>query len=526
MGRFFKGVAKSLITTVIVFAVAELGLRVAYDVRNALVQRVPLPYALGDEYGPVPPWLDRLMILVPDHALIWRNLPNVHRTYVDIFSPARRAEDRIALLRRFVPSLPDEFRHNPTWSIDLNALGYRTQVVPEAKPPATIRVACIGDSWTFGMNVDQDRSYPDRLAAHLRHIAPGARYEVLNFGVLGYSSFQGLQLLKTRVLSMHPDVVAIGFAMNDSGVPGYRDKDVIGEPPSTMKRVGEAAEDAEVYKFLHYLAQLVQFHPKAVGEYLRAESVKVSEPLDYSTMEAWTRVSPADYERNVRDMIRLAESAGARVVLLDNELWDESPYRPVLKKIAGDTHVPLVDSFELLAAARQATERDVEQRLHLDVQVTPDQDVKGSPASTTTVVFRVYRGVFDVPRGLSIVGNGSQLGEFQPNTILMRDDGLEGDQRSGDGVWSYRTSFAGGSSLHYVYTNSGAPGRWEGLDVPHIRERTVPHTSDGRPIYLPIDTFGRVYMQADSWHTDAAGYDLIARAVARAILKSDASRLK
>ena len=56
------------------------------------MRRVPLPYALGDEYGPVPPWLDRLMILVPDSTLIWRSLPNVHRTYVDIFSPAQMAD--------------------------------------------------------------------------------------------------------------------------------------------------------------------------------------------------------------------------------------------------------------------------------------------------------------------------------------------------------------------------------------------------------------------------------------------------
>src|SRR5262245_47897896 len=120
MRGLLKGLLKSLITTLLVFTVAEAALRGLYAVRNAFVQRVPLPYALGDEYGPVPPWLDRLMILVPDPSLIWRSLPNVHRTYVDIFSPARRAEDRVALLRRFVPRLPAEFRDNPTWTIDLN----------------------------------------------------------------------------------------------------------------------------------------------------------------------------------------------------------------------------------------------------------------------------------------------------------------------------------------------------------------------------------------------------------------------
>jgi len=520
--RFLTGLGKSLVTTLIFFALSEGVLRGAYSVRNAFVQRVPLPYALGDEYGPVPPWLDRLMILIPDSTLIWRSLPNVHRTYVDIFSPAHRADDRTKLLRRFLPTLPAEFRDNPTWTIDLNSLGYRSADLPAAKNPATIRIACIGDSWTFGMNVDGERTYPSRLAARLREIAPDATYEVLNFGVLGYSSFQGLQLFKSRVLDFHPDIVAIGFGMNDSGIPGYRDRDVIGgEAPALSQRITEAAGDLELYKLLHYIAQVIRFHPKSISDYL-AESAKPGGSVDYSTMDAWTRVSPVDYEQNVREMIRLAATINARTILLDNELWGESPYRPVLRKISADTHTPLVDSYQLIADARKATERDVERRLHLD----DADDVKLSSASspstaaTTTVVFRIYRGAFDVPAAMSIAGNGPQLGEFVPNTVLMHDDGQDGDQRRGDGVWSYRAAFPAGIELHYVYTNSGMRGQWEGLDVPHIREIAVPASADGKPVYLPIETFGRVYMQADDWHTDAVGYDLIARAVADAITQN------
>jgi lysophospholipase L1-like esterase len=47
-----------------------------------------------------------------------------------------------------------------------------------------------------------------------------------------------------------------------------------------------------------------------------------------------------------------------------------------------------------------------------------------------------------------------------------------------------------------------------------VRELVVETSPDGRPVYLPIESFGRIYMQADNWHTDAVGYDLIARAVA------------
>ena len=117
-------------------------------------------------------------------------------------------------------------RTSPVWRIALNAEGFRSPPITKEKRPGALRIACIGDSWTFGMNVNQDATYPGRLEALLKQQRPGVDLEVMNFGVLGYSSFQGLQLLKSRVLDLHPDVLVIGFGMNDSSVVGYRDKDV------------------------------------------------------------------------------------------------------------------------------------------------------------------------------------------------------------------------------------------------------------------------------------------------------------
>src|SRR6516225_6529287 len=254
MRAVLSGLAKSIITTVIFFTIVEAALRGSYAIRNAFVRVVPLPYALGDEYGPIPPWLDRLMILVPDETVIWRMLPNVERTYLDIFSPVRTAEDRMRLLRRFTPTVPPEFEHNPVWRVALNAQGFRGSDIV-AKATSTVRVACVGDSWTFGMPVDQDRTYPSRLDAWLRQMDPTRRYEVINFGVLGYTSFQGLQLLKSRVLDLQPDVVAIGFGMNDSEVAGYRDKDmIVTSAPPVSARLKEGVTGLESYKLLDYLA--------------------------------------------------------------------------------------------------------------------------------------------------------------------------------------------------------------------------------------------------------------------------------
>jgi lysophospholipase L1-like esterase len=519
--RLLRAFAKSAATTVVFFLIAEIALRAVYFARNSFVEYVPLPYVVGDDYGPIPPWLDNMLILKPDDALIWKNLPNARRAYVDIFTPVWKDADRMTLLRRFAPWLPAEFRHNPVWRIALNDDGFRSGPIAAAKRPGVLRVACIGDSWTFGMNVNQDQTYPARLDAWLRQQTPGSDVEVMNFGVLGYTSFQGLELLRRRVLDLHPDVLVIGFGMNDSDVGGYRDKDVV-KPGEThwRDRVKAATGHSESLALMKYFALLLRFHPHPIGDFLKddakADAGRNNDTVNYDEIEPWTRVSPRDYDRNLREMVRLARDQGARAVLLDNELWPESPYRPVLRAISRDEQVPLVDSLRIIQDERARIERDTEVRFRLE----PAQDVARTDTATagqTTVVFRVFEGAYPVARQLSIVGNQPTLGNFVPNTVAMRDDGNDGDEHQGDHVWSYRATFPTGTRIRYVYTNSGGAGRWEGLDLPHVRELQVPPSRDGRPVYLPVESFGRIYMQADNWHTDAVGYDLIAHTVAEVV---------
>ena len=523
--RFLSALSKSALTTIVFFVVAEIAVRAVYFARNSFVEYIPLPYVVGDEYGPIPPWLDNLLILKPDAALIWKNLPNAQRAYLDIFTPVWKDSDRVALLRRFAPWLPAEFRHHPVWRISLNEEGFRSAPIAATKRPGAVRVACIGDSWTFGMNVNQDQTYPARLEMLLRHQTPGSDVEVMNFGVLGYSSFQGLELLRGRVLDLHPDVVVIGFGMNDSDVAGYRDKDVLTVGPARWRdRVKAVTAHSELLALLKYVALVLRFHPRNFGEFLKADAKtdqgKSNANVNYDELEPWTRVSPRDYDRNLREMISRARAQGARVVVLDNELWEGSPYRPVLRTISRDENVPLVDSLQLIADARTALERQMEMRFHLvpASSVGPEAATAASPQGVgTPVVFRVYEGRYDVPKQLSIVGNHAALGNFSPNTLPMHDDGASGDEHAGDHVWTFTATLPAGARVRYVYTNSGAPGQWEGLDLPHIRELQVIAQPDGGPMYLPVETFGRLYMQADNWHTDAAGYELIAQSVAQAL---------
>src|SRR5580765_8979040 len=447
--RVVRVIGKSVATTLIFFVLVELALRGVYAGRNAFVTYVPLPYVVGDDYGPIPPWLDNLLILKPDDALIWKNLPNTRRAYVDIFTPVWQDSDRMALLRRFAPWLPAAFRHQPVWRISLNEDGFRNAPITATKRAGVLRIACIGDSWTFGMNVNQDQTYPARLETLFKQRRPAPEVEILNFGVLGYSSFQGLELLKRRVLDLQPDVLVIGFGMNDSDVGGYRDKDVL-KPGEVhwRDRVKAITGRSELLALLKYFALLLRFQPKPIGEFLKADAKadagKNNDNVNYDEMEPWTRVSPRDYDRNIREMVRLGKERGARAVLLDNELWSGSPYRPVLRTISSDERVPLVDSLQIIQDEHARIERALEQRFGLQRATTGAQNAL-SPAGETTLIFRVFEGAYPVPRQLSIVGNHARLGNFVPNTIAMRDDGQQGDERAGDHVWSFRVTLPAGT---------------------------------------------------------------------------------
>jgi lysophospholipase L1-like esterase len=516
--------AKVLLAAFFVLIICETLLRGVYFVRNSLVTEVPLPYMLGDYYGPVPPWLDGLRILEPDDALLWKSRSSLRRTYVDIFSPVNSDAERTAFLRQFRPVMPLSLRENPRWEISLNSMGFRDEEFSVTKPPSSFRIVCIGDSWTFGANVGQVQSYPQRLKALLDQELPLANFEILNLGVLGYSSYQGLELLRSRVMGLLPDLVVIGFGMNDASMPGCRDKDVpaYNRPRTFTNWLKRVQDQCELFKLLKYIALILKDKPVSIAEYISAGVKYSAEPQsfncfsreglmtisDYVKNDAWTRVSPMDYESNIREMIRLARSGGAGVILLHNELWRDSPYLAVLQNVARDEDVSLVDSSLLIATARTSIESEMEKRLELE----PRGMTRNRSGQGVKVVFRVY--VKTRPAGgVYIVGAHKGLGDLVPNRVVMYDDGTHGDQRAWDNVWSYAATFEPGTRLFYVYTVGGEEGRWTGLDVPWIRSLTVDTDTCEGVIHRPIESFGKVYLLADGWHTDASGYELIAKAL-------------
>ncbi|MCO8120374.1 GDSL-type esterase/lipase family protein [Stieleria sp. TO1_6] len=112
-----------------------------------------------------------------------------------------------------------------------NSMGFYGPEFSQVKPEDVFRIVCLGDSCThFG-----PQSYPEITQSLLRERLENDRIEVINAGVIGYTSYQGLTLMRTRVPRWQPDVVTVYFGWNDHWLSrGLEDKDQTGASPSSI----------------------------------------------------------------------------------------------------------------------------------------------------------------------------------------------------------------------------------------------------------------------------------------------------
>jgi acyl-CoA thioesterase-1 len=89
-----------------------------------------------------------------------------------------------------------------------------------AMPEPDLRpvIVAFGDSLTAGAGVQPAMNYPAKLQAKID--ASGYRYRVVNAGVSGDTSSQGLNRVQS-VVSLHPAIVIVEFGANDGlrGIP-------------------------------------------------------------------------------------------------------------------------------------------------------------------------------------------------------------------------------------------------------------------------------------------------------------------
>ena len=257
-GRMLRKMAKSLISLVLTFLLLEGLVRVT-DLDRQI---------MGNPYKGAP----IIGMLQPDPFLHWRGYPGMR-----LLSTAER----------------------------FNSRGLRGPEIAR-KRPGVRRIAVLGDSCTFGIVragekfLDLPKPYAARLQELFDRNAGPGRYEVINYGTIGYTTFHGLRILRKEVLHDDPDFVVIRFGFNDHLASPVRHSFY-----STRNSLREMIEDAVCPSRL--LSLLFFF---------RGNPVKDASPWIISDHPiVW--VTPEEYAWNLSHMIDLCRDHGAEPILLD-----------------------------------------------------------------------------------------------------------------------------------------------------------------------------------------------------------------
>jgi len=244
----------------------------------------------------------------------------------------------------------------------INRRGLRSPEIPRKKPSGVLRVAVLGDSCTFGfvsmgnLWFDTPRPYPALLEDLLdRNVGPG-RFQVINYGLIGYTSYHGLRMLRREVLPDDPDFVVIRFGWND----------LLGS------QVNRSFRNVH-HPWLERLEDLA-FHSRLIGLLLYRGS-----PLDPKRAAPFTLsahpvpwVTPEEYAWNLGRMIDLARAHDARPILLDAPAAPITPEMRANKTFIVATHYETLEQYLAAHDRYQAiTERVAREKGVPFVRTTP-----------------------------------------------------------------------------------------------------------------------------------------------------------
>ncbi|MCX7765156.1 MAG: GDSL-type esterase/lipase family protein [Candidatus Sumerlaeia bacterium] len=121
------------------------------------------------------------------------------------------------------PNVPGDItpRQSITWylkhidkkfDISINEQGFRNP--GRLRPESYYRILCLGDSSTMGYGVNDDETYPARLASFLDYYYP-QMIDVLNAGTIGYTIDDELSYLTDKGLKLKPDLIILEVFFND-----------------------------------------------------------------------------------------------------------------------------------------------------------------------------------------------------------------------------------------------------------------------------------------------------------------------
>ncbi|MCD4785188.1 MAG: hypothetical protein K8T10_15335 [Candidatus Eremiobacteraeota bacterium] len=245
---------------------------------------------------------------IPDNVLFWKPKPGTGGRFID--------------------------KNNPNSKYNFLPLtNYLTE-----KPEGTVRILCLGESRTAGLiepHTTHESSYPKQIQKKLKKEYPNIPIQVHNGGVPGYTSYQGLFMLKNTVKQFKPDIVTLAFAWHEGSIAYARDKDVL----SNSKFI-------QCTRKMLYNSQI----------YLLLRRYILRKKLKYASNKRpiFLRVDCDDYRDNMNEIIRMGKKHDFEVVFITLPISPEpsirdyyirkvAPYHNILQEMSGERNILYID---------------------------------------------------------------------------------------------------------------------------------------------------------------------------------------
>jgi lysophospholipase L1-like esterase len=220
-------------------------------------------------------------------------------------------------------------------SVTINSLGLRGPEVAPAQRAGGRRIACFGDSITFGYGVGDEETYPHFLGAELA----GQGVEVVNAGVTGFTSHQVVGFLRRVAPRVQPDVATFCIGWNDGNRRPVDDR----EYARRLRMVGS----------LEGTLDRLYLYRSMKTAYLRAAALRGIDTEQGAERKGY-RVTLPQYRENLEAIVRECRQKGIRPVFVAlprrkkaGEPTPEAPYAAALEQAGRDLGVAVLDTGDL-----------------------------------------------------------------------------------------------------------------------------------------------------------------------------------
>ena len=245
-----------------------------------------------------------------------------------------------------------------------NAWGFRGEEFVIDKAENTFRIVALGGSSTYASDVpDYRNSYPFLLEEYL-HESGFDSVEVINAGVIGYSSHQNLMNLQFRILPLQPDLVIVYQGFNDvSSRLVYPYSQYLGDNSGTVRPVLFGIFMPEIWEYssalrilglslglttthaatdLHLSSLPSSAHWKTYARQFNRGAYPSGIFAEVSAAEMLQNNPPVYFERNLRSLVSISASHDVHLLLVTmalDEDHDEASGRTYQRHFTSEDYV-------------------------------------------------------------------------------------------------------------------------------------------------------------------------------------------